>query len=86
MSETNLTWQKYKNSGTGSFGEFLSIWKLLIVCKDNVSNFFKYFLKKKSQKFFLQKTVGQGQLAKKFFSKNNFFRKWCAIFFTSETF
>ena len=38
----------------------------MIVCKDNVSNFCKYFLKKISQKFFLQKTVGQGHLAKKF--------------------
>ena len=41
----------------------------MIVCKDNASNFCKYFLKKKSQNFFLQKTVGQGHLAKKFFSR-----------------
>jgi len=39
----------------------------LIVCKDNVSNFCKYFLKKKPQNFFLQKTVDQGHLAEKFF-------------------
>jgi hypothetical protein len=51
MSETNLTWQKYKNSGTGSFRWVWNlIWKLLIVCKDNVSNFCKYFLKKNCKK------------------------------------
>jgi hypothetical protein len=31
--------------------------------------------KKKSQKFFLQKTVGQGHLAKKRFFKKQLFRK-----------
>ncbi len=40
---------------------------------NKISNFCKYFLKKKPQNFFLQKTVGQGHLSKKLFSKNYFF-------------
>jgi len=44
MSETNLTWQKYKNSGNGSIRwVFTNLKSLLIVCKDNASNFCKYF-------------------------------------------
>jgi len=46
----------------------------------------KIFSEEKSQKFFLQKTVGQGHLAKKFFSKNNFLENDAPFFFTSETF
>jgi len=46
----------------------------------------KIFSEEKSQKFFLQKTVGQGHLAKKFFSKNNFLENDAPFFFRSETF
>jgi len=38
-------------------------------------------LEKKSQKFFLQKTVGQGHLPKKFFSKNNFLENDAPFFY-----